>query len=178
MGQGPGGQPCTPAPGTPAPGTPARPGPVRMQQEDVVWGHSTGTRCGDTAQGHAAGSGSEQGSEVSKSWGSWMVGLEVLMLLICIDFLAHLHIDGLGCPEGQLGSACTAETCPVSRSCSSPASPEAAETRTSPVRAGTGGEGQPTGGCAEPWCQGRGCTGSHGAGVTGKKEKGAARRER
>lgn len=107
-----------------------------------------------------------------------MVGLEVLMLLICIDFLAHLHIDGLGCPEGQLGSACAAETCPVSRSCSSPASPEAAETRTSPVRAGTGGEGQPTGGCAEPWCQGRGCTGSHGAGTTGKKEKGAARRER
>lgn len=129
------------------------------------------------ARGHAAGAGSERGSEVSKSWGSWMVGLEVLMLLICIDFLAHLHIDGLGCPEGQLGSACAVETCPVSRSCSSPASPEAAETRTSPVRAGTGGEGQPTGGCAEPWCQGRGCTGSHGAGVTGKKEKGAARRE-
>lgn len=88
-----------------------------------------GLRHGNAAQGRSASR--RQGSEGSERWGSWTARLEVLMLLIYTDFPAHLHIDGSGRPEGQRSFARAAETCAVSRSCSSPGSLQATETGTS-----------------------------------------------
>lgn len=80
------------------------------------------------------------------------------MLLIYIDFPAHLHIDGSGRPEGQRSFARAAETCAVSRSCSSPGSLQAAETGTS-LAAGRG------------WArgQGRARSGAQGGGTAGRE---------
>lgn len=134
---GPGEQPYTPTPGTRV-----RPGPMGTAL--------LGLRHGGAAQGRSASR--RQGSDGSERWGSWTARLEVLMLLIYIDFPAHLHIDGSGRPEGQRSFARAAETCAVSRSCSSPGSLQAAETGTSPA-AGRGwarGQGRARSGAGQP----------------------------
>lgn len=91
--------------------------------------------CSYGAAARERGSGTQRQPQAGiggeRALGSWTARLEVLMLLIYIDFPAHLHIDGSGRPEGQRSFARAAETCAVSRSCSSPGSLQATETGTS-----------------------------------------------